>query len=635
MAHQNSIHHVKAILISDVRSPLRMAWSISLAWLISALVIATLCQLASAQDQRYSSLEMSEKYRVELAPFDADDDQLKDIKSANRGAERTQRESLSKVKDIVNNNGNISDPIIADYFEGYAFPAMTTVDNRVLSNLGSTRTRFIKDFLGSDVTGTTRAGMIDLTIRAMDSIRSNDTLHPSARLNAVYLLGMLDDTAAVRVPVRLPVPSKAAYTSLNQILDSNDDKSSPAYLKVAALAGIQRHVEIDRLVGGGQLSAAEKQALLAKAGAFLDDPKDDDLTYWLKRRGMQLIGLIGDPQSVDRVLAVLNSDDAAFWLKFDALEAIGQLNLTDGSPKNMEAAVAATQFVATSLENESKSIEAALDKLVYDQILYQDVDLKQTGTNYEANLPAETGTAFGGGGPGSGMGGPDMGRGGGSGGPPGGGKFGGGGMGAGGPGAGGPGAGGPGAGGPGGQGPDMGRGGGGFGGFGGFGGGFGGGGTTASPTLELPGYQLIVFRRKIKSLAYTGAQVLGGETGTDGLNKIVDADGQAFIAKVLSDLNATLRKSNVGIIDLDDKKSDDVMMEDKPVSVTQQLIDLCAKSGKTLAGYVRTQKGEPEANPLDPADASAAAGETPAAAAPAATTPDASTPDATTPDDGN
>jgi hypothetical protein len=127
----------------------------------------------------------------------------------------------------------------------------------------------------------------------------------------------------------------------------------------------------------------------------------------------------------------------------------------------------------------------------------------------------------------------------------------------------------------------------------------------------LPVYQLNVIRRRIKALAFTGSQILGGSTGTDGLSKLVDANGKTFIAKVVQNLNKTLNESNAGIVDLEAKKSDDELMtEDEPISVTQQLINLCEKSGKTLSGLVRSQKGEPDA---DPADAAIGAPAVPAA----------------------
>ena len=591
MPNQNSVHPVKAILISNFHSQTRNLSFVALVWLVATVALATFCQLASAQNQQYSALEVAVKYRVKLAPYNADADQVASYKRDNRDSERNQRESLAKVKAILNNNGNFSDPIISEYFDGFEFPSMTTLDERVLSKLGEKRTKFIKDYLNSNVTGNARSGLIGLTIAATQKICADSSLHPAARLNAVYLMGMLDDVAPIRSPVQLPVPSKAAFESLRKILDSSDDKSFPDYLKVAALAGIQRHVEIDRLVGGVQISAADKQALLAKAATLLDETKNDDLSYWLKRRGMQLTGLIGDPGSIDRVLSVLKSEDAEFWLRFDALDTIGKLNLgTDTQAKNLEAAVAITEYLASSFERESKSIEDSVDKLVFNQLLFENIDLVETGTNYEANQSAETGTAVSGDG---GLGGAGGGRS--SGGSGGSGKFspgggaGGAGMGA------GMGAGGP----PGG--PPGGAPGGGF----GFGAGGGSsGGTPAGPTVELPVYQLNIIRRRIKALAFTGSQVLGGSTGTDGLSKSVDANGQTFIAKVVQDLNNTLNESNAGIIDLEARKKaddDEPVTDEEPIGVTQQLINLCAKSGKTLGGFVRTQKGESETVPAEAA----------------------------------
>ncbi len=567
----------------------------------------------------YTELEVLEKYRVELPPFDATKEELAENKKINRAAERLQRESFAKVDDILENNGNFTDPIVAEYFEQFVFPSMTTLDNRVLSKLGEKRAKFIKDFLGPDVTGNNRTSVIDLTFRAMQSTCVNTKLHPAARLNAVYLIGMLDQVPGSSRPPQMPVPSKVALKGLQAILEKPDnDNRFPPYLKVAALAGIHRHAEMDRLANGSQIAGADKQALAALAAGMLDKPNKDDLSYWLKRRSMQLLGLIGDTNSIDRVIATMKSEDAGFWLKFDALEAVGKLKLGAGdSAKNKEASLAITEFLASSLDSESKSIQKALDDLVYDQLLFDGTDLLETGTNYEANSPASTGAAFTGSGGdlGGGMGGEGDSRGGGGGA---GGKFGD--M-----------MGGGGAGGPGGGMDDM-MGGGGEGGdFGGFGGGAFSGDAPQGADVNLPVYQLNSIRRRIKALAFTGSNILGGETGQAGLSKIVDDEGKALIKGVVRELNYALNESNAGIVDLSAKKSNDEPdFGDEPEpSTTQKLIDLCERSSKKLNGLVRTAKGEPDpvAAPGAAETATADAPKAPSAETPSAKTPASNEPD--------
>ncbi|MDA7904661.1 hypothetical protein N9B45_03060, partial [bacterium] len=70
-----------------------------------------------------------------------------------------------------------------------------------------------------------------------------------------------------------------------------------------------------------------KTFLTEKGNEYLDSPSNDDLSYWLKRRGMQLLGELGSATTLKKAVSVMQSKDAGFWVKFDAMEAIGKLDL--------------------------------------------------------------------------------------------------------------------------------------------------------------------------------------------------------------------------------------------------------------------------------------------------------------------
>ena len=95
-------------------------------------------------------------------------------------------------------------------------------------------------------------------------------------------------------------------------------------------------------------------------------------------------------------------------------------------------------------------------------------------------------------------------------------------------------------------------------------GGFGGG--DEAPTgeiLELPVYQLNVFRRRIKTIAFTTSQILGGADGTGGMSKLVDESGKDLIKKLNGELSSLLQESNVGIVDRDARKADEEDEDDR------------------------------------------------------------------------
>ena len=521
----------------------------------AVLALAVGSQSALAQ---FESIPMNPRYVTQLPPFDADEEQLEATKKANRTNEKNLRDDLSKIRSLLNNGGSPADnPLVEQYLKGYVFPSMTIIDNRVLSQLGNMRAKFLKDFFDPRISAGARGALIDLTIQQAREAYRNNSLHPAARLNMVYLIGMLDQTPGVRLPPQFPVPSRSAYDSLSDILKSAD---LPAFLKVAALAGIQRHVEIDNITKNGQLTDADKTFLTGKSNEYLDAPAQDDLSYWLKRRGMQLLGELGNATTLEKAVSVIQSKDAGFWVKFDAMEAIGKLNLagTDAA-QSLAATKAVAEFASSALLQESEAINGAIKQLVYDQILYQDLDLIASPTDYSSGAAVSSS---------SGGGGTDGGRSGGNSG-----KF------------------------TGGSGMGMGMG-------AGMGAGAGGLGasneTPAGEILELPVYQLNVFRRRIKTIALTTSQILGGADGTGGLAKLVDESGKDLIKKVNGELSSLLEESNVGIVDLDARKTEDEDEEVEPKSVANQLAEMCDEASKKIDKALG--KKEPAAAaPLDAA----------------------------------
>lgn len=555
MAISSSSNSVKSALTSGFQSRLTNMTIKAIVAGTAVLALAVGSQSALAQ---FESIPMNPRYVTQLPPFDADEEQMEATKKANRTNEKNLRDDLSKIRSLLNNGGSPADnPLVEQYLKGYVFPSMTIIDNRVLSQLGNMRAKFLKDFFDPRISAGARGALIDLTIQQAREAYRNNSLHPAARLNMVYLIGMLDQTPGVRLPPQFPVPSRSAYDSLSDILKSAD---LPAFLKVAALAGIQRHVEIDNITKNGQLTDADKTFLTGKSNEYLDAPAQDDLSYWLKRRGMQLLGELGSATTLEKAVSVIQSKDAGFWVKFDAMEAIGKLNLagTDAA-QSLAATKAVAEFASSALLQESEAINGAIKQLVYDQILYQDLDLIASPTDYSSGAAVSSS---------SGGGGTDGGRSGGNSG-----KF------------------------TGGSGMGMGMG-------AGMGAGAGGLGasneTPAGEILELPVYQLNVFRRRIKTIALTTSQILGGADGTGGLAKLVDESGKDLIKKVNGELSSLLEESNVGIVDLDARKTEDEDEEVEPKSVANQLAEMCDEASKKIDKALG--KKEPAAAaPLDAA----------------------------------
>ncbi len=575
--------------------------------LATVTLLLTGCAIASGQQpEKFTQLKIADRYfQKSLSPRlisekgapvfeELTEGEIKEITNQNKVQRANLSADKNKVKSILDSNSDINNPLIGEFFDGYVFPEMTQLDFEKISNLGMQRNEFFKDYLSNKSTGQSRNQFIEsVVLPGMKKIYNDDKLHPAARLNAVYMIGLLDSEAANRATNQNPIPSQPA---LDELLKIYSAEPTPAFLKVGALAGIQRHVEVDAAVGG-QLSEEKKKAISQQANNVLDNTAagqanwEAELNYWLKRRAVQMLGLLKSAESLDRLLAVLQSANDGLWLRFDALEAIAKLDLTGVSPEKIsQTTLAVANFVAASLDLEAKKIDQELTDLVFDNMLFQDLDLETEGTDWTSKKPLGGGSGRGRdmGAPGD-RGGADLGMQ----------DLGSAGLG--------------GLGGEGGEGGEAGEGElGGLGGIGGRGGSGGRGGAASQAAVkkgivELPNYQLNVSRRRIKALAFAGKKVL--KLDSKGLHTAADEATKKFIDAIVLDLNQLLEDSNIGIKDLD---LDEVKKEENPIekpkdevetkSISKQLAEMCDQTAAKLKKQIALLKGEDNANPLaDPA----------------------------------
>lgn len=524
---------------------------IAVTW-IFAVAIMALLTTTTATAQKYESLPIADEFVVDPVDRNATPLDLKEYRKNNKQNQDNRKEGENALEDVLENGGNLSGSPGFAYLKGYVFPAMTQTDTESISKYGEWRTDFLESYLDEKVTGSTRQQLLSETITETKAISANKNLHPAARLNAVYLLGQLNSVAPSRTTT--PVPSEAALAELVQIFTTNDNAAFPQYLQIAALAGIQRNFALRQLTNQ-QIDGATRDQVLTRINDSLSkpiDPNNAAISYWLKRRSMQVGGIIGNEMTVTQIIATLMAKDEKFWLQMDALDAIGNIDPQSIGAKNKEASIAVTKFCVEALAGEADKIKAAVDQLVYDNILFSDVDFEETGTNFDKDTAAETGEGAGT-----------------SGGSPGG-KFGGAGASAGGPGGAG---------------------------FGGAGG--GGAVVTAdpvSPRLELPNYQLQTIRSRIKAIAFKAIKALG-DSKTKGMRRFLDTETESSIDSVVTYLERVLRESNIGIIDRDvrDRNKAD---ENPKVSFTQQLIDGCKEWAKDIGDVLAKMTDAPAAGAI-------------------------------------
>lgn len=534
-------------------------------WVTSAICISVGClvmfaaTVCTAQDSavQYKTIPTNEKFRdVDIAGLSGE--ARRNASKKNSDARRQRTDAKTKARDGLQ-SGNVD--AAKDYLNGYVYPLMTQPDQ--LSDAGSMRDSFFRTFLRTDLNQQTRQQLISSSILpAMQTIANGKDYYPAARLNAMAVIGRLDDRGLTRngSDATPPIPSAAAFAFLSGALN---DTNIPPYLKAGAMQGITRHLKIDRAAQGRLLDDGARNLLTTFAVNTIDgktpgqDQWKPELDYWLKRRSVQLIGEVGIPgpggQFIDLLLKISRDESQTLWMQFDAIKSLRTMNFT-GVPaeKASEVVLAVTDFLQRSLEAEAKRIESLLDDLVYKNILYGDTDLEVTGTMYQENI-GKSGGAMG---DMMGMGGPseaDM--------------MGGMGMGMGGP---------------------M----------------FGGTRETEPPAIlvELPTYQLNLIRRRMKILAYTCNDVLNN---ANGLAPATGEKEKQLIGAVGKFTEKFMKDSSTGVVDLDEVDED----QRQDVSFTEQLQTICGNAADNVKNMIAIYKGNgsnaadapgPVVDPADP-----------------------------------
>ncbi len=554
------------IEISAIASSIRAQTKVVVCWLSMIGIILAFCAVAQGQ-KTYDTLPYADQYNIKQLDGSETEAESEAIKKENKDKNDAIKEARKEIANALKlgNMGSISSKL-NEFLNGYEFPAMTQTDAQSLSELGRLRAAFEKYYLNSRYPVSVREAVISqFVIPELKKIIDGENFHPAVRLNAIVMIGMLNDNEGNSR--ENPVPTAAVYPILKSVLN---DPKYPAFLKVGALAGIQRHIEISTRTKSGQVPSGELESMSSYCvsvlnGKAADQEKwQDDLNYWMKRRAAQILGGIGeaDGEAIQTLQTVLktpsdpNGDDN-FWLRFDALQAFSFLN-SDRIEKQRVSDLMdmVTRFTSDSLGSEADYLQGSVEDLVLKNILFADNDLEKSGN---AGLgKKKQGTRRG-----AGVGGLE-----GGGGPP-----------------------------P----PGSGR-----------GGDKGGEGQSAGkiekPSVELPNYQLNASRERIKTVLYTARNVLTRNRGEEGLKKLGTKDENDQMDKIISEIDKLMDASDVGLVDL--SRLDETAEPDEK-NITKRLIE-AYRTGATDLSALILKKDAPEEAAEELGGAGAAPAETPA-----------------------
>lgn len=180
-----------------------------------------------------------------------------------------------------------------------------------------------------------REFVIGITRQVNEAIvRGN--FHPVARYNAMLWLGDLNTSDPVMFGD--PRPAVPMIEMLRFMLDELTNPQQIDPVRVAALAGVGRHVRLDRHLPAGSRrlvgNAAETMIVNAMLGlAEAKEPpegRSPEAHAWMQRRAIEILGMLGSTGQGNRVVTVLEQtagdDSLPIAVRCSAADALGKLN---------------------------------------------------------------------------------------------------------------------------------------------------------------------------------------------------------------------------------------------------------------------------------------------------------------------
>jgi hypothetical protein len=166
------------------------------------------------------------------------------------------------------------------------------------------------------------------------TIASKEDFHPAVKYNAMLILGSLNNE--VGLGGKDPVPRVEVLRPLLANIARNPN--APDYLRVGALLGIARHVEII----GSDLEVGIQGLIADTMLRIVNEPfviGREDGQVWLKQQAVDILGMLGflgdDGSVVEEMAKVIADANQPLPLRYATASAIGQMKLA--SPPKMGA----------------------------------------------------------------------------------------------------------------------------------------------------------------------------------------------------------------------------------------------------------------------------------------------------------
>ncbi len=345
-------------------------------------LVAAPCPESFVVQQDYEVMAVATKFDIPVIS-EGDPREVQTEKRALQSAARAAlREAGNELREIARGSRSFSDGF-TEYVRDFWIASMTQTDQASLAEMGKRRTDLLRVLFPSDATAAYRQQLIEsiLLPNLQNVVEKN--FHPSSRLNAVTLIGLLNNADGGSSTA--PVPNLACFRYLMTLMDN---ESLPLYVRVGAISGLQRVAQVHGV--RPLLDEAEVSRLTAYSLALLSNSVagqgawTTDASYWMKRRAVQTLGGLRRPGTNGEVTQGLNTvladKEQPLWLRFDALTALGQLK--HASPAT--AFVSDTVYNMAALTGESSlqeaiQVRADLEELIALNLMLSNTSLQKIG----------------------------------------------------------------------------------------------------------------------------------------------------------------------------------------------------------------------------------------------------------------
>ncbi|MCY2976166.1 MAG: hypothetical protein NTW52_16040 [Planctomycetota bacterium] len=241
---------------------------------------------------------------------------------------------------------------VSEYYMSYVIPRLTSLDAPELGN--ESRKEIIEDLNLAEKSPAIMKSFNEWLLRTMDTIAVNN-FHPAAGINAISIIGRLNDT---KQPSGggLPKPMAAAAGKLLKAAVGGKNDG----IRAAALEGLERHLRL----GQTNWNEAQKQTVANELIKTLSEKqpiqRSDRAHAWLRGRSLDLLTLIKHKRqeevyayAVDRVAD--KTTDPLLLEK--ALRFIGAYQTKEGKPEVAQVATTNTlKYLVKSAKTWQESV---------------------------------------------------------------------------------------------------------------------------------------------------------------------------------------------------------------------------------------------------------------------------------------